>query len=189
VWGTWFTASPAWIYGIQWIPSAPHAAFYDRDPGFIGKTYADVQRELRIFEDKESANKPSYKKQPVEIKSLGGELASYHLGFLMHADAPRVVAEFDKLWTEPGDKVAHNEWMANIYYQASALADLGRVDWTAHGTSPTSMVYVNAAKKTRTLVAWNPTAQPQTVQFFAGTKPVGQLTVAPRSIGSAPATP
>ena len=189
VWGTWFTASPAWIYGIQWIPSAPHAAFYDRDPGFIGKTYADVERELRIFEDKEAAKKPSHRKQPVEIKSLGGELASYHLGFLMHADAPRVVAEFDKLWSEPGDKVAHNEWMANIYYQASALADLGRVDWTAHGTSPTSMVYVNAAKKTRTLVAWNPTAQPQTVQFFAGTKPVGQLTVAPRSIASAPTTP
>ena len=74
--------------------------------------------------------------------------------------------------------------MANIYYQASALAELGRADWTAHGTTPTSMVYVNAAKRTRTLVAWNPTAQPQTVRFFAGAKPIGQLTVPPRSIAS-----
>ena len=94
------------------------------------------------------------------------------------------MAEIDKLWAEPGDKVAHNEWMANIYYQASALAELGRADWTAHGTTPTSMVYVNAAKRTRTLVAWNPTAQPQTVRFFAGAKPIGQLTVPPRSIAS-----
>ena len=184
VWGTWFTASPAWIYGIQWLPPGPHAAFYDRQPDFIKKTYADVERELKTFEEKEAAKKPGYVKKPVEIKTLGGELGSYHLGFLMHADAPRVVAEIDKLWAEPGDKVAHNEWMANIYYQASALAELGRADWTAHGTTPTSMVYVNAAKRTRTLVAWNPTAQPQTVRFFAGAKPIGQLTVPPRSIAS-----
>jgi endoglucanase Acf2 len=177
VWGTWFTASPAWIYGIQWIPSGPHAAFYDRQPEFIKKTYADVERELAAFEDKEAAKKPGYQKKPVTLKSLGGELASYHLGFLMHADAARAVTEIDQLWSEPGDKVAHNEWMANIYYQASALAELGRVDWSCHGASPTSMVYANAARKTRTLVAWNPTAKPQTLAFFEGAKPIGQLVV------------
>ena len=184
VWGTWFTASPAWIYGIQWIPSAPHAAFYDKLPDFIKKAYADVERELKSFEEKEAAKKPGTEPKPVEIKSLGGELGSYHLGFLMHADAPRVVAEFDKLWAEPGDKVAHDEWMTSIYWQASALTELGRADWTAHGNSPTSMVYANAAKKTRTLAAWNPTGKPQTVQFFEGPKPIGKLTVPPHSIAN-----
>jgi endoglucanase Acf2 len=184
VWGTWFTASPAWIYGIQWIPSAPHAGFYDRDPSFIAKTYADVERELAAFEEKEAAKKPGYQKKPVEIKTLGGELGSYHLGFLMHADAARVVAEIDKLWSEPGDTVAHNEWMANIYYQASALTGLGRVDWTCHGNSPTSMVYANEANKTRTLIAWNPSARPQTVQFFQGTKPIGKVIVGPNGIAT-----
>ena len=188
VWGTWFTASPAWIYGIQWIPSAPHAAFYDRTPNLIANAYADVERELTAFEEKEAAKKPDYKRKPVEIKSLGGELGSYHLGFLMHANAARAVAEIDKLWAEPGDKVAHNEWMTSIYYQASALTELGRVDWTAHGNSPTSMVYANDVKKTRTFVAWNPTAKPQTVQFFEGAKTIGQLTVAPHSLASASAT-
>ena len=96
----------------------------------------------------------------------------------------RVVAELDKLWTEPGDKVARNEWMMSTYYQASALADLGRVDWTAHGTSPTSMVYANVAKKTRTLIAWNPSAKAQTVQFFSGAMPIGKIEVAPRSLAS-----
>ena len=107
----------------------------------------------------------------------------------MHADAPRVVAELDKLWAEPGDKVAHNEWMASIYYQASALADLGRVDWSAHGTSPTSMVYANDAKKTRTLIAWNPSAKPQSVQFLTGTKSIGKIEVAPRSMASMTVSP
>lgn len=184
VWGTWFTASPAWIYGIQWIPSAPHAAFYDRDPGFIAKTYADVERELAAFEEKEAAKKPGYQKKPVEIKTLGGELGSYHLGFLMHGDAARVVAEIDKLWAEPGDKVAHNEWMASIYYQASALADLGRVDWACHGTSPTSMIYTHSQRKTRTLIAWNPSPKVQAVQFFEGNRLIGELQVPPHSIAS-----
>ena len=182
VWGTWFTASPAWIYGIQWIPSGAHAAFYDRDRGFIQKAYADMERELAAFEEKEAAKNPGYQKKPVEIKTLGGELGSYHLGFLMHADAQRVVAELDKLWAEPGDKVAHNEWMANICWQASALTELGRVDWTAHGSTPTSMVYANAAKKTRTFIAWNPSAKAQTVQFFEGARLLGKIEVQPHSM-------
>lgn len=184
VWGTWFTASPAWIYGIQWLPSGPHAAFYDRDPGFIARTYAGLENELTAFEEKEAARKSGYVKKPVEIKTLGGELGSYHLGFLMHADPRRVVTEFDKLWSEPGDKVAHNEWMAGIYYQASALLELGRVDWSAHGTSPTSTVYRHPATQRRTLVAWNPTGQPQTVAFFEGPRRIGQLVAPPRSIAS-----
>jgi len=184
VWGTWFTASPAWIYGIQWIPSGPHAAFYDRDRTFIKKTYADVVRELAAFEVKEAAKKPDHKRKPADIKSLGGELGSYHLGFVMHADAPWVCEQLDKLWAEPGDKVAHDPWMANIYYQAHALRELGRVDWACHGSSPTSMVYANEAKKTRTFIAWNPSAKAQTVQFFAGGKPLGKLAVAPYSLMS-----
>jgi hypothetical protein len=186
VWGTWFSASPAWIYGIQWLPVAPHGAFYERNPGLVTSAFADVQRELAAFETKEAAknNKPP---KASDIQSLGGELGSYHLGFLMHADAPRVVAEIDQLWAMPGDKVAHNEWMLVTYSMAAALAELGRVDWTAHGDSPTSMVYAKDGR--RTLVAWNPTSRPRTVAFQAGGKPMGSLIVPPHSLASGPATP
>jgi endoglucanase Acf2 len=185
VWGTWFTASPAWIYGIQWIPSGPHAAFYDRDRGFIKKAYADAVRELEAFEEKEAAKKPGTGRKPATIKALGGELASYHLGFVMHADAPWVVEQIDRLWAEPGDKVAHDPWMANVYYQACALRDLGRVDWACHGSSPTSMVYVHEATKARTFVAWNPSGKAQSVRFFEGGKPLGKMDVPPRRLASA----
>jgi endoglucanase Acf2 len=186
VWGTWFTASPAWIYGIQWIPTAPHGTFYDRDRAFIKKAYAGAVREQEAFEEKEAAktNKP---KKPADVKSLGGELASYHLGFVMHADPAWVVEQIDKLWAEPGDKVAHDPWMANVYYQAHALKELGRVDWACHGNSPTSAVYLNESTKARTLVAWNPTAKEQAVSFVEGAKPIGTLKVPPHSIASAPA--
>jgi endoglucanase Acf2 len=204
VWGTWFTASPAWIYGIQWVPSGPHGAFYDRDPAFIQKCYAGLRRELDAFEAKEAAKKPGYAKKPTTIKSLGGELGSYHLGFLMHADPGLVVKELDALWAEPGDKVAHDPWMANIYYQAHALRGLGRVDWACHGSSPTSMLYAagpgadqagadqaGAAKAGgggRTLVAWNPSAKAQTVEFFGGGgERIGTLSVPPHAMAKGPA--
>jgi hypothetical protein len=147
--------------------------------------HADVQRELAAFEEKEAARKPGYQKKPVTTESLGGELASYHVGFLMHAQAARVVEELDRLWKQPGDKVARDPWMLNIYYQASALQDLGRVDWTAHGDSPTSMVYRHSSGKGRTLVAWNPTEAPRSVRFYEGTRVIGSLTVPPRSLASA----
>ncbi len=184
VWGTWFTASPAWIYGIQWLPSAPWSAFYDRDPKLIQKIYADMNREFTAFEEKEAAKKPGYTPKPADIASHGGELGSYHLGFIMHADPQFALEQLDKLWPLPGDKIAHNAWMANIYYEAAALRELGRADFTIHGSSPTSMAYTNAAKKTRTFIAWNPTAKPQTVTFYQGTKPLVKLEVPPHGIAS-----
>ena len=41
-----------------------------------------------------------------------------------------------------------------------------------------------AAAGVNTLIGWNPTANPQTVQFFQGSKPLGKLEVPPHSIGS-----
>jgi hypothetical protein len=74
--------------------------------------------------------------------------------------------------------------MANIYYQAHALCTLGRTDWACHGSSPTSMVYANEAARTRTCIGWNPTAQPQKLQFFAGDQPIGTLEVPAHSLAS-----
>lgn len=185
VWGTWFTASPSWIYSIQWIPSGPWMAFYDRDPKLIQRVYADLVRELDAFETKEAAHKPGAAKRGTDIKSQGGELGSLHLGFLMHADPAWVTEQIDKLWNEPGDKVGHNDRMAAIYYQAHALKTQGRVDWTVHADSPTAMAYRNAASKARTFVAWNPTDKARTVTFYAEGNRLGTLEVPARQmIGS-----
>jgi len=77
------------------------------------------------------------------------------------ADPQGAVEELDKLWNEPGDKIAHDSWMANIYYEANSLRDLGQVDWTCHGDCATSMVYVNPANGKRSFVVWNPTLKGQ----------------------------
>jgi hypothetical protein len=102
----------------------------------------------------------------------------------MHGDAAKVVKELETLWNEPGDKVAHNEWMASVHWQAAALKTLGWVDWRCHGTSPVSMVYRNPEGGVRTMVAWNPGAEVRTVKFFEGKKQIGELSVPPRTMGS-----
>lgn len=182
VWGTWFTASPAWIYGIQWLPFGPWMAFYDRDPKLIKRVYADLVRELDAFETREAARKPGAVKKGTGIKALGGELGAYHLGFFMHADPAWVCNQLDALWNEPGDKVAHNEWMAAIYYQAHALKSLGRVDWSVRADNPTAMVYFDESTRSRTFVAWNPTGTERAVAFFVDGNPLGRMTVPPRSL-------
>jgi hypothetical protein len=72
VWGTWFTASPSWIDGIQWLPSGPWMAFYDRDQKLTKRVYADLVRELDAFEAKEAAKKPGAAKKGTDIKAQGG---------------------------------------------------------------------------------------------------------------------
>lgn len=185
VWGTWFTASPGWIYGIQWLPSGPSLAFYDREPKFISEVYTDLGRELEVFAEKEAAKKPGSPKKGSDLRSQGAELASYQLGFLMHADPVRVVSEIDKFYAESGDKMAHDPWMANLAYMASSLKTLGRADWTCHGDSPTSMVYKNEATQTRTFIAWNPSAKEQRVTFYENGKPLGHFSVGPHNLGKA----
>jgi endoglucanase Acf2 len=182
VWGTWFTGDPAWIYGIQWIPSGPYLSFYDRDPKLIDKIFANANREYDANQAREASRKPDYKPKPAEVSSHGSELGSYHLGFKMMGDPQWAVAELEKLSSVNGGRFLNNAWMANIYYEAHSLNELGRVDWACHGTSPTSMVYANQAKNTRSMIAWNPQAKAETVIFYEEGKEIGKIEVPPHSM-------
>jgi hypothetical protein len=185
VWGTWFTGDPAWYYGIQWIPTSPAASFFVHDPAWARKNFETMIKEIDAKEAQTAAKKPGYKPKPATIKASGGELGSYHLGYALMYDPKWVLQQFDALWNEPGDKVAHNTWMANIYYEASSMLSLGHVDWTSHLGSATSMVYVNDATKTRTWLVWNPLPKPQVVKAYTGGKLTGQMVAAPGGLTSA----
>jgi hypothetical protein len=103
----------------------------------------------------------------------------------MHADPAWVCEQLDTLWNEPGDKVADNEWMASIYYQAHALEGLGRVDWAVRADCPTATAYTNPDTKARAFVAWNPTGTAKTVTFFADGRRLGTLDVPARETAGA----
>lgn len=184
VWGTWFTADPAWIYGIQFIPTHPAASYLVRDPDAAKKHHEELIARYEAFQVREAARKKGATPKKGVTESFGGELGSYILGFRMMFDPAAVTAELDRLWNAPGDKVAHDKWMLGVHHQAHALVRLGRVDWRCHADSPTAMVYVHPTTGTRTFVAWNPGAEPCTVTFHEGGKILGRAVFAPRSLSA-----
>jgi hypothetical protein len=171
---TYFTGDPAWIYGIQWLPVGPHLQYLARDADFAEKMFQSM---IKDFEAKE--------KKPGTVKTWGPALGSVMCGYKLMFDPGYVCEQLDTLWAEPGDKVAHEaKEMAVMYYEAHAMRPLGRVDWTCRTSSPTSMVFIDAAKS-RTVVVWNPQAKAETVDVYENGKVIGQVTAAPQALTSA----
>jgi hypothetical protein len=94
-----------------------------------------------------------------------------------------VAEQLDTLWAEPGDKVAHEASEMTVRYStAHALRRLGRVDWTCHTSSPTSMVFIDPATRTRTCAVWNPRPTPRTVGVYELGKRIGRMVAAPQTV-------
>ena len=175
-WHTWFTGDYGWFYGIQWIPSSPGASYFVQDPAWAKKNFDNF---LRIKAEQLGKKNPAAATQPVDLKQFGGELASYMIGYIMMYDPKATLDKFNEWWAQAGDKIAHNPWMTNVYYEAASLLSLGRPDFTSHLASPTSMVYVNDATKARTFLVWNPLTKPQAVKAYVAGKLAGQVVAAP----------
>lgn len=174
VWGTWFSGSPSWIYGIQWVPSSPAASYLARDPVFARNAFETMLRE--------NSGQPGHASA---ITDFEGDLCSYMLGYVMMFDPQLAVTQFEDVWNTQGAKAAANPWLANAYYMAHSMKTLGLVDWKCHGDSATSMVFLNDSTQTRTYVAWNPLTKPQNVRFYEGDKLLGQMIAGPQSLASA----
>ena len=185
VWGTWFSGSPAWIYGIQWIPSSPAASYLARDTAFARNMYETMVKENEASEERDAAKHPDRAKKGSAIKDFDSDLCSYMLGFVMMYDPQFAAAQFEDVWKTQGDKAANNPWLANVYYMIHSMETLGLVDWKCHGDSATSMVYFNDSTNTHTYIAWNPQPKPVAVRFYEGDKQLGQMVAAPQTITSA----
>jgi len=180
VWGTWFTGDPAWIFGIQWIPSSPTLSYFVHDPAWAKQNWDNLMKAFADNQAKDAAKKPGYVPKAADIQSFDGDLASYLLGYVLMYDPAWVDQKLDELGSNPG--FAQNPWMANIYYMAHSMTTLGHVDWTCHGNTATSMVYVNDVTKKHSYVVWNPLATAQTVKFFQGSTSLGQMVANPETI-------
>ena len=190
VYGTYFTGDPAWIYGIQWLPASPMLSYLVRDRIFARQCYANMTKDFEVHEQAEAAKpvkpgKNPHVARPATIKNFGTGLGSVMLGYGLMYDPAWAAEQLDTLWNEPGDKIAHSAAeMTIMYYLAHSMRALGRVDWTCHTSSPTSMVYINDATHTRTYIVWNPSLAPQTVAVYESGKVIGKILAAPQSLTS-----
>lgn len=188
VYGTYFTGDPAWIYAIQWLPASPMLSYLVRDPVFARRCYENMCEDYEAHEQSDAAKSPKKGKNPhvarrATIKSFGPGLGSVMLGYVLMYDPDWAAEQLDVLWNEPGDKIAHDAGeMAIMYYQAHAMRSLGRVDWTCHTSSPTSMVYINDKTKVRSYIVWNPQLVFETVDLYEANQPIGKMVAAPKAL-------
>ena len=124
VYGTYFSGDPAWVYAIQWLPASPMLSYLVRDPAFAKNSYENMCIDYRAKQ----------KKEPT-LQNFGSGLAHVMLGYVLMYDPQWAAEQMDDVVNDPKLNAASE--IAVMYYQAHAMRNIGLVDWSVHGTSPT----------------------------------------------------
>ncbi|MCB2156846.1 hypothetical protein KQI84_18360 [bacterium] len=165
---TYFSGDPAWIHGIQWIPSSPtFLAYLVEDPTYAAQHYTDMMAERVDFG--ESAT----------IAGMGSSLGNLVLGYLLMFDADQAAAELDSLYAA-NDPVATDVFTGGrSYYYTHSMRTLGAYQFDYHMSLPMGAVFHNDTTATTTYLAWNPTGTTQQVEVFQSGSSVGCFTAGP----------
>ncbi|WP_034648742.1 discoidin domain-containing protein [Cellulomonas sp. HZM] len=195
---TYFSGDPAWIYGIQWMPTGPWfgyfgwdrtaarellAKMFDERPAVLAK---DTGEDLATARQKYAYDVRDYvagrdTAHAADVYSLMGDaLGNVVLGYLAQADPAQyadVIAELDRR----ADPVARGVSMAGaVYYNGLANISLGQEVVSRHVAAPTSQVYKNGS--TYTYVVYNPTGAQQTYAVLDGSTQIGSIAVPARTL-------
>ncbi|MEN0128615.1 MAG: discoidin domain-containing protein [Brevundimonas sp.] len=195
---TYFSGDPAWIYGIQWMPTGPWFGYFgwdrtaarellgkmfDERPGVLAK---DTGEDLATARQKYAYDVRNYvagrdTAHAADVYALMGDaLGNVVLGYLAQADPAQyadVIAELDRR----GDPVARGVSMAGaVYYNGLANVSLGQEVVSRHVAAPTSQVYKNGS--TYTYVVYNPTATQQSYAVYDGATQIGSISVPARTL-------
>lgn len=180
---TYFSGDPAWIYGIQWLPSNPSMDYLARDPDFFkglwNRMWAERQAWLAT-EAQRSGGNPG----PNDIGALGPQLGNYLLAFQAGFDAAAAVESLDQLWTSRNPVALDPNGALFSYFQTQWSHAFGPRQWEWSASIPTSAVYRNPMNGITTWTAVNFTAEPVDVRFFESGSARGTLTVPGRSLKS-----
>lgn len=150
--GTYFTADPAWVHAIQWIPALPGMSYLSTDPEFVQQQLHALRRDRKA------------KEGSAELEAMGADLGKLVLGYEALVDPTSVLKQIAKLRRE-GQPMADNNGVKLVEADALARRWLGREVDTAWSDLPMSRVFVGQGGA-KQLVAWN--AQPTTAQIQDG---------------------
>jgi endoglucanase Acf2 len=169
VYGTYFSGDPGWIYGIQCLPQSPGLDYLVRDAEFARKAFRTA---LAARKAKEGSD---------DLAAMG-DLGNVLLAQASLCDPAMAAKEFDRLWQAGSPIVEKHVGAGTTYYNAHSYRSLGRRLWYVHLSLPTSAVYYNGDTKVVSLVAYNPTSRPVTVEAVRGEKAIGSFVAAPRQL-------
>jgi endoglucanase Acf2 len=170
--GTWFSANPEAVHGINWLPVTGGSLYLGRWPEYARKNYDALVRENLADEAKKAAKR----NQPAPTDGTRwdqwADLIWMYRALTDPADALRQFhARPASFRPEAGNS------LASTYAWLTAFAALGQVDRSVTADAPFAAVFNRAGQRAH--VAWNLGAKPRTVTFSDGAR----LECPPRGLG------
>jgi endoglucanase Acf2 len=178
--GTYFSASPVHIHGIQYLPVNPGFKYLSEDTNWAQGEYEDMMSECLTVEGFDSET------------DFGDDWAHVALGFRQLFDAP-YVAEFmaDNLQLPATDPayIMDYEVAGMTYYYTHANQNLGQFSFNYHTDFPSSSVFEVNGNFTHA-VAYNPLATAKTCTIYdAQGNATGSFTVPAHTLVTYPELP
>lgn len=161
--GTWFSAEPEAIHGINFLPITGASLYLGRWPDYARKNYS------ALVSEKREAAAAAAKKKGQPPPAHDGSAFDTWADVLWMYRALTDPADARRLWdARPATfKPEAGNSLAQTYAWITALSDLGEPDRMVTADTPFAAVFKKAGKSTH--VAWNLNADPVTVTFSDGT--------------------
>jgi endoglucanase Acf2 len=160
--GTWFSANPELVHGINWLPFTGASLYLGRYPEYCAKNYAALVSENQA-EDKKQAAK-SGKANVNQDGIRWDQWADIVWMYRALSDPRDALTQFED---RPADfKPEPGNSLANVYTWISALDTLGQVDRAVTADTPFYAVFKKAGRRTH--VAYNFGDSPRQVTFSDG---------------------
>jgi endoglucanase Acf2 len=158
--GTWFSAHPEAIHGINWLPFHGGSLYLGHDPAYVAKNYAALAHEK---------GDTHWREWP--------DIIWMYRALDDPADAQ---AQFEGAGRAAALEAGNSR--ANAYHWLAALSDFGQVDRTVVADAPLYAVFRRG--RTRTYAAYNGAAEPRAVNYSDGYRllvPAGQFALGRRA--------
>jgi hypothetical protein len=154
--GTYFSANPLHIHGIQYLPVNPGFKYLAQDTEWAAQEYSDMMSETLATEGFDSEN------------DFGDDWAHVALGFRLLWDPEYVtnfIAENLALPTNSPNYIMDYDVSGMTYYYAHANQNLGDFTFDYHTDFPSSSVFTQNGAFSHA-VAFNPTASEKTCTIY-----------------------
>lgn len=167
--GTWFSARPIHIHGIQWLPWSPVFNHLAKYPAYLQQDYAIMKAEEQTTQGASDES------------NFGADWGNVALAYEQMYNPAYVAQRLDEYWAAPANS-AYNNMTKDVttgqtYYYTHSHRTMGEIQWNYHTSAPNSQVYFNASTNTYTYTGFNAKLTAQDVIVYKDGLSIGKITV------------